>query len=121
MPLYEYQCKKCGHRFERIQTYSAEDAKECPLCQGEVERLISTPARAHFKGSGFYSTDYAPPLRASRRMAAKRLPRTVAPKPMVALTRAHQTGSAAKTDSTSAPAASTSSTKSETGRSPRLR
>ena len=59
MPLYEYKCKKCGHRFERIQTYSAEDAKECPLCQGEVERLISTPARAHFKGSGFYSTDYA--------------------------------------------------------------
>jgi putative FmdB family regulatory protein len=59
MPLYEYKCKKCGHRFERIQTYSAEDAKECPVCQGEVERLISTPARPHFKGSGFYSTDYA--------------------------------------------------------------
>ena len=58
MPLYEYKCKKCGHRFERIQTYSAEDAKECPVCQGEVERLISAPA-AHFKGSGFYSTDYA--------------------------------------------------------------
>src|SRR5271156_1478861 len=58
MPLYEYKCKKCGHRFERIQTYSAADAKECPLCQGEVERLISAPA-AHFKGSGFYSTDYA--------------------------------------------------------------
>ena len=52
MPLYEYKCKKCGHRFERIQTYSAEDAKECPICQGEVERLISAPA-AHFKGSGF--------------------------------------------------------------------
>jgi putative FmdB family regulatory protein len=59
MPLYEYQCKKCGHRFELIQSFSAEDAKECPVCQGEVERLISTPARAHFKGSGFYSTDYA--------------------------------------------------------------
>jgi putative FmdB family regulatory protein len=58
MPLYEYKCKKCGHRFERIQTFSAEDAKECPLCHGEVERLISAPA-AHFKGSGFYSTDYA--------------------------------------------------------------
>jgi putative FmdB family regulatory protein len=57
MPLYEYKCKKCGHRFERIQTYSAEDTKECPVCQGEVERLISAPA-AHFKGSGFYSTDY---------------------------------------------------------------
>jgi putative FmdB family regulatory protein len=58
MPLYEYKCKKCGHRFEQIQTYSAQDAKECPVCQGEVERLISAPA-AHFKGSGFYSTDYA--------------------------------------------------------------
>jgi putative FmdB family regulatory protein len=59
MPLYEFQCKKCGHRFERIQSFSAPDEKECPVCQGEVERLISTPARAHFKGSGFYSTDYA--------------------------------------------------------------
>src|ERR1700760_43204 len=59
MPLYEYQCKKCGHRFERIQSFSAPDEKECPVCQGEVERLISTPARPHFKGSGFYSTDYA--------------------------------------------------------------
>jgi putative FmdB family regulatory protein len=59
MPLYEYQCKKCGHKFERIQSFSAPDEKECPVCQGEVERLISTPARPHFKGSGFYSTDYA--------------------------------------------------------------
>jgi putative FmdB family regulatory protein len=58
MPLYEYKCKKCGHRFERIQTYSAADPTECAVCQGEVERLISAPA-AHFKGSGFYSTDYA--------------------------------------------------------------
>jgi putative FmdB family regulatory protein len=58
MPLYEYKCKQCGHRFELIQSFSAEDAKECPVCHGEVERLISTPARAHFKGSGFYSTDY---------------------------------------------------------------
>src|SRR5271154_963532 len=58
MPLYEYQCKKCGHRFELIQSFSAGDPKECPVCHGEVERLISTPARAHFKGSGFYSTDY---------------------------------------------------------------
>jgi putative FmdB family regulatory protein len=59
MPLYEYQCKQCGHRFERIQSFAAPDEKECPVCQGEVERLISTPARPHFKGSGFYSTDYA--------------------------------------------------------------
>lgn len=57
MPLYEYKCKKCGHRFERIQSFSAEDVKECPVCHGEVERLISAPA-IRFKGSGFYETDY---------------------------------------------------------------
>jgi putative FmdB family regulatory protein len=57
MPLYEYRCKACGHRFEKIQTFSAPDEKECPVCQGEVERLISAPA-VQFKGSGFYSTDY---------------------------------------------------------------
>ena len=58
MPLYEYQCKKCGHRFERIlQSFSTADVKECPVCQGEVERLLSAPA-VQFKGSGFYSTDY---------------------------------------------------------------
>jgi putative FmdB family regulatory protein len=57
MPLYEFKCKKCGHRFERIQSYSAADPTECPVCQGEVERLLSAPA-VQFKGSGFYSTDY---------------------------------------------------------------
>jgi putative FmdB family regulatory protein len=57
MPLYEYRCLNCGHRFERIQSFSAEDVKECPECKGKVERLISAPA-VQFKGSGFYSTDY---------------------------------------------------------------
>ena len=58
MPLYEYQCKKCGHRFERIlQSFSSADVTECPVCKGEVERLLSAPA-VQFKGSGFYSTDY---------------------------------------------------------------
>ena len=59
MPLYEYRCKACRHRFEKIQSFSAPEEKECPVCQGEVERLISAPA-VQFKGSGFYSTDYAP-------------------------------------------------------------
>lgn len=57
MPLYEYKCKECGHRFEKIQSFSAEPITDCPVCEGEVERLISAPA-VHFKGSGFYSTDY---------------------------------------------------------------
>lgn len=58
MPLYEYRCKKCGHHFEKIQSYSAPDAKECPVCGGQVERLISAPS-FRFKGSGWYETDYA--------------------------------------------------------------
>jgi putative FmdB family regulatory protein len=58
VPLYEYRCKNCGHQFEKIQSFSAPDEKECPVCHGPVERLISASA-AHFKGSGWYATDYA--------------------------------------------------------------
>lgn len=58
MPLYEYRCRKCGHQFEKIQSFSAPDEKQCPVCQGSVERLISAPA-IQFKGSGWYATDYA--------------------------------------------------------------
>jgi putative FmdB family regulatory protein len=58
MPLYEYECKKCGHRFEKIQLYSAKMVKKCPECGGQVEQMISAPA-VQFKGSGWYVTDYA--------------------------------------------------------------
>ncbi len=58
MPLYEYRCKNCGHQFEKIQSFSAPEEKECPVCKGPVERLISAPA-VQFKGSGWYATDYA--------------------------------------------------------------
>jgi len=58
VPLYEYRCKSCGHQFEKIQSFSAPDEKECPVCQGPLERLISAPA-IQFKGSGWYVTDYA--------------------------------------------------------------
>jgi len=58
MPLYEYECKKCGHRFERIQRFSDAMVKKCPECGGKVEQMISAPA-VQFKGSGWYVTDYA--------------------------------------------------------------
>lgn len=58
MPLYEYRCKQCGHQFEKIQSFSAPELKECPVCQGEVERLLSAPA-IQFKGAGWYVNDYA--------------------------------------------------------------
>lgn len=58
MPTYEYECLKCGHRFERFQRMSEEPVKRCPKCGGKVRRLIGTGAGLLFKGSGFYSTDY---------------------------------------------------------------
>jgi putative FmdB family regulatory protein len=58
MPLYEYECKKCGHRFEKIQKFSDKMVKKCPECGGHVEQMISAPA-VQFKGSGWYVTDYA--------------------------------------------------------------
>jgi putative FmdB family regulatory protein len=58
MPLYEYQCTKCGHRFEKIQKFSDKRIKKCPECGGPVEQVISAPA-VQFKGSGWYVTDYA--------------------------------------------------------------
>jgi putative FmdB family regulatory protein len=58
VPLYEYQCKQCGHRFEKIQSFSAPEEKVCPTCGGEVERLISAPA-IQFKGAGWYVNDYS--------------------------------------------------------------
>lgn len=58
MPIYEYQCKKCKHRFERIQKFSDPHVKKCPDCGGPVEQVLSAPA-VQFKGSGWYVTDYA--------------------------------------------------------------
>jgi putative FmdB family regulatory protein len=58
MPLYEYQCKKCSHRFEKIQKFSDKPITKCPECGGRVEQVISAPA-VQFKGSGWYVTDYA--------------------------------------------------------------
>ena len=58
MPLYEYECSSCGHRFEVIQKFSDDALTECPKCQGAVRKLLSSPA-IQFKGSGWYITDYA--------------------------------------------------------------
>ena len=58
MPTYEYECQKCGHRFELFQMMSEEPKKRCPECRGKVKRLIGSGAGIIFKGSGFYQTDY---------------------------------------------------------------
>jgi putative FmdB family regulatory protein len=58
MPLYEYECENCSHRFERIQKFSDPPVDKCPTCGGPVRKLLSSPA-IQFKGSGWYITDYA--------------------------------------------------------------
>lgn len=59
MPLYEFQCEKCKHRFEKIQKFSDPDPEACPSCGASpVRKLPSSPA-IQFKGTGWYITDYA--------------------------------------------------------------
>jgi putative FmdB family regulatory protein len=59
VPLYEYQCNNCGHRFEKIVKFSDAPIRVCPQCgQEAVEQLLSAPA-VQFKGEGWYVTDYA--------------------------------------------------------------
>ena len=58
MPLYEYECQKCHHRFEKLQRLSDPPPAKCPECGGKVSQLLSAPA-VQFKGSGWYVTDYA--------------------------------------------------------------
>lgn len=58
MPLYEYKCRKCGHRFEKIENMNASTTKKCPKCGAVAERMLAAPA-IQFKGTGWYVTDYA--------------------------------------------------------------
>ncbi len=56
MPTYSYACRVCGHRFESVQSIHDAALTTCPVCEGEIRRVISA-AGVTFKGSGFYRTD----------------------------------------------------------------
>ncbi len=58
MPLYEYECGRCGKRTEVIQRVGDPPPESCSECGGALRRLLSAPA-FQFKGSGWYVTDYA--------------------------------------------------------------
>lgn len=57
MPIYEYRCLKCGHQFEKLQNITDDAVSHCEKCGERVTRLFH-PVAIHFKGSGFYTTDY---------------------------------------------------------------
>lgn len=58
MPTYEYECEKCGHRFETFHSITEEPLAVCPKCHGRLRRLIGAGGGIIFRGSGFYATDY---------------------------------------------------------------
>jgi len=59
MPTYEYECKKCGYRFEKFQKMTEPPVEVCPECkEKKVKRLISAGSGVIYKGPGFYTTEY---------------------------------------------------------------
>jgi putative FmdB family regulatory protein len=58
MPHYDYQCEKCGNKFEIFHKMSETPVLHCPKCDGKARKMIGAGAGIQFKGSGFYSTDY---------------------------------------------------------------
>ena len=60
MPLYEYECKECGRRTEKIQKFSDPELTVCPHCAGRLERTLTAPA-IQFKGGGWYKDLYSSP------------------------------------------------------------
>ncbi len=59
MPVYEYRCEECGHRYERKEGFDAPSLQACVRCGGSARRVLHA-APIVFKGSGFYSTDHRP-------------------------------------------------------------
>jgi putative FmdB family regulatory protein len=57
MPIYEYRCPE-GHTFERFQSMTAPSPERCDVCDASPVEVVLYPVAIHYKGSGFYSTDY---------------------------------------------------------------
>lgn len=66
MPIYEYECAKCGHQAEIWQKISDPPLTKCEVCKGKMKRLISQ-STFHLKGTGWYATDYASKGRKEKR------------------------------------------------------
>lgn len=100
MPLYEYECDACGRRFELIRKFSDPPVEVCSVCgKSPVRRLPSSPA-IQFKGSGWYITDYAQKGKSAKSDSS------TGDKPADAKSDTAKTEDAAKSDKTTKPAAS---------------
>jgi putative FmdB family regulatory protein len=69
MPIYEYRCTK-GHVFDTMQRFSDDPLNKCEVCGASAQRVMHAPA-VHFKGSGFYNTDYGTKKRAREMKESK--------------------------------------------------
>jgi len=118
MPLYEYKCHKCGKKFDVLQKFSDARLTVHEECGGEVERLVSAPA-FHFKGTGWYVTDYAKsngvstPASESGKSESSSGDSKTESKSETKTESKTETKSETKTESTPKPAASTPSTSSD--------
>jgi putative FmdB family regulatory protein len=70
LPIYEYQCTKCGRRVEMMQKITDESLQTCPSCKGQLRRLMSLTS-FQLKGSGWYATDYKDKKEKKKRKADK--------------------------------------------------
>ncbi|MGC1853904.1 MAG: zinc ribbon domain-containing protein [Candidatus Aquirickettsiella sp.] len=67
MPIYEYECKACGHTFDMIQSFSEEPLIDCPVCKEPALKKLISASAFHLKGSGWYVTDFKnPPTKADK-------------------------------------------------------
>ena len=71
MPIYEYECTKCGRIDEVLQKFSEKPLKKCPHCSGRLQKLVSQ-STFHLKGTGWYVTDYANKSKSSKGSETKK-------------------------------------------------
>jgi putative FmdB family regulatory protein len=105
VPIYGYRCESCGNEFELKQSFSAEPRHECPVCKSIARRRFFAPP-VIYKGSGFYTTDYA------RKSNGKSTANASADK-----SQADDAGESHSTDSSSSSSSSSSDSASKSSRS----
>jgi putative FmdB family regulatory protein len=111
MPLYEYECKECGRRTEKIQKFSDPELTVCPHCGGRIERTLTAPA-AHFKGGGWYKDLYSSAKPASSKSGDAAQSGGDASKPSESSAPAASSDKSSNSSSTTASPASAASSKS---------